>query len=158
MLRNVLLEPGPGRPCTGFSAERGELVPEIRADIGIAQRRPGGTRSVTPASRELDAECLVSEIGAEPVEAYARERPRREPGLAGAQVLQCLPEASDVGGRLLVRIARALSCVQAVQSTTDRREPYTAGRKPELRKGVEAAAGFFVSRELFREPSRASWL
>ena len=126
---------GPGRTRTAFPAERGELVPEIRADIGVAQCRPGGTWSVTPTSSELDAERLVSEIGAEPVEADACERPRGEPGLAGAQVLLCLLEASDVGGRLLVRIARALACVEAVQPTTDRCEPCPAGRALELRKG-----------------------
>ena len=84
VLRNAFLEPGPGRTRTAFPAERGELVPEIRADIGVAQCRPGGTRSVTPTSGELDAERLVPEIGAEPVETYAGERPRSEPGLAGA--------------------------------------------------------------------------
>ena len=112
----LFLEPGPGRTRTAFPAERGELVPEIRADIGVAQRRPDGTWSVAPTSSELDAERLVAEIGAEPVEADAGERPGGEPGLAGAQVLQCLLEASDVGRRLLVRIARALACVEPVQA------------------------------------------
>ena len=50
-------------------------------------------------------------------------------------MLQCLLEASDVGGRLLVRIARALACVEPVQPTTDRGEPCPAARALELRKG-----------------------
>src|SRR3954454_9044505 len=98
--RDVFLEPGSGRTRTGLPAERGELVPEIRADIGVAERRPGGTRGVAPPSGELDAERLVSEIGAEPVEADPCERPRGEPGPLCAQVLQRLFEASDVRGGL----------------------------------------------------------
>src|SRR4051794_6415934 len=92
--RDVFLEPGAGRTRAVLPAERGELVPEIRADIGVAECRPGGTRSVAPTPGELDAEGLVSEIRAEPVEADACERPRGQPGLFCAQVLQCLLEAA----------------------------------------------------------------
>src|SRR3954451_22732232 len=152
--RDVFLEPGAGRTRAVLPAERGELVPEIRADIGVAECRPGGTRSVAPTPGELDAEGLVSEIRAEPVEADACERPRGQPGLFCAQVLQCLLEAGDVGGGLLVRIARALACVEPVQPAADRGEPCPSARTLEL---VESRCerGMLRSVQRTRDVSRA---
>src|SRR5207247_4398309 len=68
---------------TGLSAQRRELLPEIRADVRISLRGPAGTGCTAAATGALDPKRLVSEIRTEPVEPDPGQRSRGTAGGAG---------------------------------------------------------------------------
>ena len=114
MAAQARLEPGAGRPGSGLAAQRGELAPEVGAGVGVALPAPAGARGVAVATGSLAPERLVREVGAKPVESDARQWLR-----GVAEVGQRLLEQRDVGGGLLVRVARSIDRVEAVEAATD---------------------------------------
>src|SRR5215218_674220 len=97
----ALLEPRARITRTRLAAQRGELAPEVGAGVGVAHRAPAGAAGPAAAPRALDAEPLVREVGAEPVDP--------DPGEVLDSVVGILEgtlEVCDIGLGLLVRVAR----------------------------------------------------
>src|SRR5207237_643759 len=64
----ALFEPRPGLARAGLAAERRQLLPEVGADVRVAERGPAGAGRVPAAAAPFDRERLVREVGAEPVQ------------------------------------------------------------------------------------------
>ena len=120
----ALLEPRPRWSRAWLAAQGGELAPEVGPWVGVSLDAPAGAARAAAAASALDPERLVREIGAEPVQADARERPRRV-----VEVAEGLLEELDVGGRLLVRVTRRVDRVDPVEAAADRREAPRARRR-----------------------------
>src|SRR5690349_21825796 len=144
---DALADPGTGRPGLAFAAQARDLVPQVRPDVGIAERGPAGAWGVATTARAFDAERVAAEIGAEPVEADARQR-RRRPAFAPATELRERDlEVSHVRGRLLVRVARRLSRVEPVQPASNGGEVLApAGGGERLECTVEPIVGEVAER------------
>ena len=111
------LEPRARLARARLAAERGELAPEVGAWIGVGHRAPAGAARPPAAAAALDPEGLVRQVGAEPVDAHAREV-----ALGVGGILERALEVLDVVGRLLMRVARGVDRVQPVEAAAESRE------------------------------------
>src|SRR5438067_13253918 len=69
-------------------AKRRQLVPEVGPGIRISLSSPAGARRVRTATRQLECERLPAEVGAEPIQADARERSARSSAAPVAQIYE----------------------------------------------------------------------
>src|SRR5207237_10494129 len=93
-----------------LAAQRGQFRREVGAWVGIALDAPAGPARCAAAAAALDAERLVREVGAEPVEADLRQLAG-----GGTRLGQRAFQIRDVRGRLLVGGARRVDGVPTVK-------------------------------------------
>ena len=130
MTAQARLEPRPRLARASLAPQGGQLAPEVRTRVGVTLRAPAGAPCTASATRTLEPERIVREVGAEPVQPDACEVL-----LGVVRVGESEVEVVGVGEALLVRIARRVDRVEAVEAAPDRGEAPALVPRFDLRHG-----------------------